>query len=126
MTDLARRVGTDDRARQWQYRWLGPASFPLPWAATGVSYLVFFAIAIPAAAVTFLLLQWAALLVIGPEMLLVYLLTRRITATVTRDQPLRHHAAVLRAELGTARPPAPGQPLRVVRTALDNVVEYDR
>lgn len=116
---MARTVGTDDPARCWQYRWLGPVSWPAPWgSATGPQYAVWLGIAIPAGLAAWAVLgPLVAVVVAVPGLWVTTMATRRITATVDRDRPLRHHLAAAAAEARTARREA-GRPPHVDRTRI--------
>lgn len=107
--DLAEETtGTDGHALGWRYRWLGPASLPFPWAATWGAYGIFFLLFLPGLVASVLLLGGFGLFTVAPSWaVLSVAVTRQLRGAVTKDRPLRHHAAVFTAELHTTRPETP-------------------
>jgi hypothetical protein len=80
---------------------------------------VFLAIALPFGVLAVAVLGPLVAAIVGlPGLWVTALVTRRVTATVDRDRPLRHHLAVAVAE-ATATRRTPTWPLRVGRYQLD-------
>jgi hypothetical protein len=113
-------VSTDDASRRLQFIWKGPANSPWPfdargqmWVVAGAASLVFVPLlylVIPASAFAWLVLpptMTRGLLALALGMLAAVALTRQIGRVISPTTPLRHHVALVVAELDTPRPDGP-------------------
>lgn len=96
-------IGTDNQALRHSYLWLGPVSLPLP-PATFVAWGLFLAMWVPGLALSLAAFKLAGVIPASAWGFLCVVLVRRYRRKVTRDQPVRHHIAVLGAEITGPRP----------------------
>lgn len=100
-------IATDDQSKRLPFRWLGPPGLRWPvdarLSAWGVALVL---------TVTFVLTAWVLAPTVGLKVLGVVAataaaltVTRKVMRHVDYDRPVRHHMAMLVAEVRTPRPP---------------------
>lgn len=112
------RISTDDAARRQEFHWLGPVNMPAPFKARGSAWVMAILLGpvavicvyvatpfldllpLPGAVVTLV----HGLLAIAAGLYLTIRFVRWVGRQVGPTRPLRHIAAVVRAELDTPRP----------------------
>lgn len=115
---MTRIVATDDLANRLEFKWLGPVNMPMPVPARGAAWImgvlawgpVSFVVGalLPQPIISAMVGPTAALLVWSLLTLLIttvvtVLLVRGVGKLITPTRPLRHHAALLMAELHDPR-----------------------
>lgn len=136
-----RLVQTDDQALRLEFKWLGPVNMPMPVPARGAAWITGVLLWGPMTFVVGALLPEPIItrLVSGPAAVLVHfaltmtlatlaavLAVRAVGRRVTPTRPVRHHLAVLRAELNDPREQDEREVILTTPTTPTTPIEHER